>query len=39
VTGHASWSWFVVDAPGVADAAALRALYADPHVASLPVAQ
>jgi mannan endo-1,4-beta-mannosidase len=39
VTGHASWSWFVLDAPGSADATALHTLYADPHVASLPAAQ
>ena len=42
VTGRASWGWFLIDAPNAADAAryaALRTLYADPHVASLPAAQ
>jgi mannan endo-1,4-beta-mannosidase len=42
VTGRTSWAWFLLDAPVAPDAArdaALRALYADPHVASLPVAQ
>jgi mannan endo-1,4-beta-mannosidase len=38
VTGHASWAWFLLDAPGAADTdEALRKLYADPHVVSLPV--
>jgi mannan endo-1,4-beta-mannosidase len=42
VTGRTSWAWFLMDAPVAPDAArdaALRALYADSHVASLPVAQ
>jgi hypothetical protein len=42
VAGHTSWSWFLMDAPAAADAAqgaALRTLYADPKVASLPAAQ
>ena len=44
VTGHASWSWFLVDPPtaAAADPArddALRKLYADPKVASLPATQ
>jgi mannan endo-1,4-beta-mannosidase len=44
VTGHASWSWFLVDppasaAPDPAHDDALRKLYADPKVASLPAAQ
>jgi mannan endo-1,4-beta-mannosidase len=43
VAGNASWSWFVLDPPaGAADAArddALRKLYADPRIASLPPAQ
>jgi mannan endo-1,4-beta-mannosidase len=40
VAGHSSWSWFILDAPkaSAADPAhdqALRALFADPHIASL----
>jgi mannan endo-1,4-beta-mannosidase len=44
VTGHASCSWFVIDSPAgaAADATrddALRKLYADPHIASLPASK
>ncbi|HEY1159335.1 MAG TPA: glycosyl hydrolase [Terracidiphilus sp.] len=44
VAGHASWAWFLVAplasaTPDTARDDALRKLYADPHVASLPAAQ
>jgi hypothetical protein len=44
VTGHASWSWFLLDPRPAATAdpasdEALRKLYADPHIASLPASK